>query len=160
MSSDSWILEDVSWLIREDPNLFVHIATHWDRESVLGLHANSGSSVDDWAGVDLDAHCCDQVSLVVVRVYEESHGLHGHSFSAATCNLEVVLILDHRGFAVGVGEICCQHRVVNHDEGWQVDHIVTLFGLVEAESVIDWCHGGYNLEISIKQRLLVELNAN
>lgn len=121
--------------------------TDWHSQSVLWLVIELGTCVNDGSGVDLNADCSDERALELVSVHEKSHWLHCHAIACPAWNCKNRCILDHVCMAVWIWQVDLESRVVNLDEGWQSDLIVTLLRFIETERVINGNDWGHNLDV-------------
>ncbi len=99
--------------------------------------------------MDFDPDCCDKFALELIGVHEKGHRLDSHGVTSSARHCKDRSILDHIRMTVGIRKINLKTRVIYLNKRWQGDLIVTLLGLVEAESVIYGRHNRDNLEICI-----------
>ena len=90
--------------------------------------------------MNLDTHSRHQRALKLIRVDEQSHRLDSQSVAGSASHCENRGILDHVGGALWIRDIDLKPWMIDLNEWWQADLIVTLLRLVEPESVIDRRH--------------------
>ena len=90
--------------------------------------------------MNLDTNSRHQGALKLIRVDEQSHRLDSQSVASSASHCENRGILDHVGGALWIRDINLQPWVIDLNEWWQADLIVTLLRFVKPERVIDRRH--------------------
>ena len=119
------------------------------------LESNLGASVDHRSCVHLYAHCRHGRALELVRIDEQSHGGDAERVACAPSHRKSRRVLDHVSTARRIRHVDRQARVIDLDEVRQRNLEMTVFGLVEAESVVNGGHRGHDIVLLCHRRVLL-----